>query len=106
MNSNNLEQEAAVFKALSHPSRLQIVIELSRGSKCVNDLRDAVGSDISTVSRHISVLKNAGIVSGNKVGLQVFYSLDMTCVADFIRCIGSKSVSGQQEVCCEALRGV
>ena len=87
---SSLDREVAVFKALAHPARLQIVLELAEGSKCVNDLHAVVGSDVSTVSRHISVLKNAGIVSGNKTGLQVFYSLDMTCVAGFIKCIGSK----------------
>ena len=104
--NNNLEYKAVVFKALAHRARLQIIFELSDGSKCVNDLHDVVGGDVSTVSRHISVLKNAGIVSGNKIGLQVFYSLDMICVTDFIACIGSKSTDGQKQSSCEKLRGV
>ncbi len=100
INSNNLDQEVAVFKALAHPTRLRIVQELSESSKCVNELHNSVGNDVSTVSRHISVLKNAGIVSGNKIGLQVFYSLDMACVINFISCIGDKCVQ-DGEGCCE-----
>ena len=76
-----------VFKALAHPSRLIIVEALSTHSRCVSELTDLIGSDVSTVSRHLSVLKNAGVVRDEKRKLQVYYSLAMPCVLGFFSCI-------------------
>jgi DNA-binding transcriptional ArsR family regulator len=81
------QRRAAVVKALAHPSRLLIVDELSRGERCVCELTDLVASDISTVSKHLSVLKKAGIVQDEKRGLQVFYRLRCPCVLRFFDCI-------------------
>lgn len=81
------QRRAAVIKALAHPSRLLIVDELSRGERCVWELTDLVGSDISTVSKHLAVLKRAGIVQDEKRGLQVFYRLRCPCVLRFFDCI-------------------
>jgi DNA-binding transcriptional ArsR family regulator len=78
---------AAVFKALAHPSRLLMVDELSRGERCVCELTELVGSDISTVSKHLSVLKRAGIVQDDRRGLQVFYRLRCPCILRFLDCI-------------------
>lgn len=82
------EAQARVLKALAHPSRLYIVDALSRGERCVRDLTDMVGSDISTISKHLSVLKTAGIVSDQKRGMQVYYTLKMPCVLRFFECVG------------------
>ena len=80
---------ARVIKALAHPARLMIVDELQGGPRCVCDLRAKVGSDISTVSKHLSVLRNAGIVQDDKRGVQVFYRLQCPCVTAFLKCIAS-----------------
>ena len=84
---NRLQMQANVIKALAHPSRLFIVEELTKGEKCVCELTEMIGSDTSTVSRHLSVLKNAGIVQDDKRGLQVFYSLRLPCVLNFLGCV-------------------
>jgi ArsR family transcriptional regulator len=76
-----------VLKARAHPTRLYIVDELSRGERCVNELTDMVGADMSTVSRHLSVLRSAGIVVDDKRGSEVYYSLRMTCVLGFFDCL-------------------
>ena len=55
------EARSKVFKALSHPSRLYMVDVLSQGERCVCELTEMVGSDMSTVSKHLSVLKAAGL---------------------------------------------
>ncbi|MFZ5981317.1 MAG: ArsR/SmtB family transcription factor [Candidatus Zixiibacteriota bacterium] len=81
------EARAKVIKAMAHPTRLFIVEELSRKKKCVCELTDMVGADISTVSKHLSVLKSAGIVSDEKQGAQVYYSLRMPCVLNFFNCV-------------------
>ncbi len=83
------EAKAKIIKAMSHPTRLFIVDELSRSERCVCELTETVGDDMSTVSKHLSVLKNAGIVSAEKRGTQVFYSLRVPCVLRFFSCVES-----------------
>ena len=51
------------------------------------ELTELVGMDISTVSRHLSVLRNAGIIDDEKRGQKVFYSLKMRCVSGFFACV-------------------
>ena len=87
--------QAQVFKALAHPGRLLMLDELSRGERCVCELAALVGSEMPTVSRHLSQLRNAGIVDDEKRGSQVFYRLIAPCVMDFFRCVASvrKSMS-------------
>jgi ArsR family transcriptional regulator len=81
------EARARVIKAMAHPSRLFIVDELSRGERCVCELRDMIGADISTVSKHLSVLRDAGILDDEKRGLQVFYRLRVPCILNFFGCV-------------------
>ena len=76
------QAKAKIIKAMSHPTRLFMVDELSKGERCVCELTEMVGDDISTISKHLSILKNAGIVSDEKRGTQVFYSLRHTCLLD------------------------
>jgi len=80
------EARAQVVKALAHPARLLIVDELAKQPLCVRAIREIVGSDLSTVSKHLSVLKNAGIVEDDKRGSQVFYSLRCKCAVNFFAC--------------------
>jgi ArsR family transcriptional regulator len=77
-----------VFSALSHPARVRIVKELSGAEeKCVCDLVEACGLGWSTVSRHLSVLREAGVIADEKRGLKVFYRLTLPCVSRFIDCL-------------------
>ena len=80
------EARAQIMKALAHPARLLIVDELAKQQRCVNDLTAIIGADMSTVSRHLSVLKNAGIIQDKRQGAQVYYSLSIPCVMDFFAC--------------------
>ncbi len=90
---------AEICKALAHPTRLFIVDQLSDGECCVCELTDMVGYDISTVSKHLSVLKNAGLVETDKRGTQVYYSLKVPCVLNFFSCMESvlKSVAEERK---------
>lgn len=83
------DARARIVKAMAHPTRLFIVDELSRQERCVCELTEMVGADTSTVSKHLSVLKNAGIVQDDKRGSQVFYSLRVPCVLNFFSCVES-----------------
>ncbi len=82
------EVRAGIFKALAHPSRLFIVEQLAAGERCVGDLAEMIGADVSTVSRHLAVLKNAGILRADKRGLQVYYRLHLPCILRFFDCVG------------------
>jgi ArsR family transcriptional regulator len=81
------EARAQVIKAMAHPTRLFIVDELAKGERCVCDLRDMIGADTSTVSKHLSVLKQAGIVEDEKRGLRVWYNLRVPCILKFFGCV-------------------
>ncbi len=81
------EARAKVMKAMAHPSRLFIIERLSLGEHCVCELRDMIGADLSTVSKHLSVLKDAGIVDTEKRGVQVFYRLKVPCILNFMTCV-------------------
>jgi ArsR family transcriptional regulator len=86
--------KAELIKALAHPTRLFIVDELSRGERCVNDLTDMIGVEMPTVSRHLSQLKNAGILLDEKRGSQVFYRLRVPCVLNFFKCVEAVQKNG------------
>jgi len=79
--------QARLFKALAHPSRLLIVEELSRGPRCVCELAELVGAEMPTVSRHLALLREAGIVEDDKRGLKVFYRLKTPRVMNFFQCL-------------------
>ena len=81
-----LEAQARVIKALAHPTRLFLVEELCREERCVCDLAEMVGADISTVSKHLALLREAGIVQDEKRGKQVFYRLRTGCALEFTSC--------------------
>lgn len=81
------EAQALVMKALSHPTRLFIVHELAKTERCVCELTDMVGADTSTISKHLSIMKNAGIVGCDKRGTSIYYSLKMKCVMNFFVCV-------------------
>lgn len=81
------EARARIVKALAHPTRLFIVDELAKGERCVCDLTEMVGADMSTVSKHLALMKAAGIVEDEKRGSQVFYTLRCPCVLDFFGCV-------------------
>lgn len=81
------EARAEVIKALAHPVRLLMVDELGKGEKCVCELTEKSGLDISTISRHLLLLRNAGLVKSRKEGTKVIYALNCPCTADFLSCV-------------------
>jgi len=79
--------QARIIKAMAHPTRLFIVDELSRGERCVCELTKMVGVEMPTVSRHLSQLRNVGILEDEKRGSQVFYRLHVPCVLNLFKCV-------------------
>ncbi|MGL4944324.1 MAG: ArsR/SmtB family transcription factor [Thermoguttaceae bacterium] len=83
----SVEQKVDLFRALAHPTRLQIVEKLNEGEQCVCVLLEMFDIDFSTISRHLTVLREAGIVAADKRGKNVYYSLTCRCLTDFLECI-------------------
>lgn len=79
------EARAEVLKALAHPTRIYIVDVISaEGPQCVCELTERIGADTSTVSRHLALLKGAGVLTDRKEGTTVYYSLACDCISDFM----------------------
>ncbi len=90
MNQTDLKRlqlKAEVFKALGHPIRLGIVEFLGNSEKCVCEIVDEVGTGMSNVSKHLAILKKAGIVADRREGIKILYRVTMCCCLDFSRCI-------------------
>ncbi len=87
-----LRERATVFKALGHPARLAMVERLGMGECCVCELMEAeMGGPRKlsgpTISQHLLVLKNAGVITDEKRGKRIFYRLLMPCVAQISLCV-------------------
>jgi DNA-binding transcriptional ArsR family regulator len=97
------EARAKVIKALAHPTRLAVVDELAdKGERSVSELAEWVAGEMSTVSRHLAVLKNAGILDDERRGNTVYYRLRVPCIVNFFGCVESvlkSNVQRQQAVC-------
>ncbi len=95
-----IAEQAKIFKALGHPSRLLMVDALRRNEKCVCDLQAIVGDDLSTISKHLSILKEAGVVLAEKRGTNIYYRLAICCLDNFLACTGEivqKKIMAQVE---------
>jgi DNA-binding transcriptional ArsR family regulator len=93
------ERRAKVIKALAHPSRLLILDVLAVRKLCVKEITELVGSEMPTVSRHLSILKNAGVLQERKHGSSVYYSLRIPCTLNFFKCADAviEATSKQQK---------
>ena len=80
-------QRAEIIKALAHPSRVLIAESLLDGERCVCELQEIVGADMSTVSKHLTLMREAGVLVSEKRGLNIYYQLACPCFADFFRCV-------------------
>lgn len=81
------EARAAVAKALAHPSRLMILEALKDGERCVCEMTDIIQADQSTVSKHLAVLRNAGLIESRREGVMTFYRRTCVCLDDFFACV-------------------
>jgi len=93
-------READIFKALSSPTRLEIITLLSECSLCVGALAASLNVTQPAVSQHLGILKNAGLVISRKEGYRVHYSInarELNKTADFLRLIGEKKSASASE---------
>ncbi len=75
MKPEMIEEIADLFKALSEPTRLNLLFKLMEGEMTVTRLADFSGTSMANVSKHLSFMKRAGVVYRRKSGNQVFYTL-------------------------------
>ncbi|MCB5262779.1 MAG: metalloregulator ArsR/SmtB family transcription factor [Candidatus Cloacimonetes bacterium] len=95
-DNKDYEHMAGIFKALAHSTRLQVLVKLQEKEHCVCELQEIIGFDMSTISRHLNVLKNAGIIESRKVNNQVFYRLLCPCVLDTLECVIDMKTSNKE----------
>jgi ArsR family transcriptional regulator len=81
------EAKAVVFKALGHPTRLWMAEQLADGERCVCEFVREIDADFSTISKHLLILKQAGIVEDEKRGQNVYYKLKVPCILNSMTCV-------------------
>lgn len=91
------ESRARIIKAIAHPTRLFIIEELQKTPMSVGDLANLIGCDLSTASKHLSILKNAGIVADERDGTTINYRLKTPCILNFIGCVEDVIEANAQE---------
>ena len=79
-------KEAEIFKALSHPTRILILYNIKEGQHTVTELAEKAEIDISTISKHLDLLKRHKIIIGEKNKNTVFYKINTRCVFNFLDC--------------------
>jgi ArsR family transcriptional regulator len=95
------EIRSSIIKALAHPMRLMMVDLLREGERPFSEINSTFQVDKSTVSKHLSILKEAGIVSSRKDRHDTIYSLEVPCVIDFFGCVTAVIENNvrRQQVC-------
>ena len=89
-NRKDNEQNAEFFKALGHPTRLWIVEQLTTGEHCVCEFVEAVGDKFPTISRHLSILKDAGVIADRREAKSIYYRLACPCIKKMLECLKSR----------------
>jgi len=84
------------MKALGHPYRVRLMELLTDGSWSVGELAQHLGTDVSSTSKHLLILKNAGLAFVKKRGLHAYYYTGCHCIANFHKCV--------QEMLADALK--
>lgn len=87
MNKAKFDHMAVIMKAMAHPTRLFILDKLNEKEHCVCELQELICADMSTVSKHLAVLRNAGIINSRKQNNQVYYRLLCPCILDMYKCV-------------------
>ena len=86
MNSLQAKARAAILKALAHPTRVLMLDALSRGDRCVNDLRNLAAVSQPTLTHHLERLKKAGLVTERRAGKRVIHHLACPCILEALEC--------------------
>ena len=95
------EVRSKIIRAMGHPVRLMMIEFLRDGERPFSQINDLFAFDKSTVSKHLLVLKDSGILSSRKAGSDMIYRLEVPCVTDFFGCVTAVIESNvrRQQVC-------
>ena len=106
MDMQIFEKQAAVAKAIAHPVRVAVLEYLKPGEQCVCDIAEAVGTERTNLSKHLSVMTGAGVLTSRKDGLKVMYAVKTPCVLKFLDCIKEclREQAAEQQKLLEALK--
>ena len=99
------EKQADIAKAIAHPVRVAALEFVKDGEQCVCDIAEAVGTERSNLSKHLSVMVNAGVLASRKDGLKVMYRVKTPCVVRFLGCLKDclKEQMAEQQKILEAM---
>ncbi len=89
---SDCERIAEILKAMGHPTRVRILKYLSDGEKCVKEVWQELGLPQPTVSQHMNMLKNAGIISYRKDGVKTCYKVEDPRVIEIIKLLSEGEV--------------
>lgn len=104
INFSEAELRVKIIKAMAHPVRLMVIEFLRGGERPFSAIFNLFQLDKSTISKHLLVLKDAGIVSSRKSGTETIYKLEVPCVADFFKCattVIESNVNRQMKCLCK-----
>lgn len=97
MNKDIYKARAELTKALAHAGRIEMIDILSQGERCVCELEEMTGLSQSSVSKHLGILKRAGIVGSRKEGLNAHYYLRTPCIMKFFDCLDNVLLKDLEE---------
>ena len=89
MKKNIYEKKVQIFKALSNPVRLEIIDFLADGEKCVCEIVGNLNYEQPHISKSLIKLKEAGLIKDRRDGLNVYYSLKISCLGTFFNCLNN-----------------
>ncbi|AER66066.1 transcriptional regulator, ArsR family [Thermovirga lienii DSM 17291] len=101
-DNKNYERKVEILKAMAHPVRLAILEKLRAGDMCACVIADMFESDRTTVSKHLAILKKAGLVDDIKEGRNIIYHLKMPCILDVMPCIEKVINQERERKCCSS----
>lgn len=84
---NQQEMSVKIFKSLGHPIRYKIVKFLFDGPKCVSTINEEIEYSQANLSQHLKLLKDAGILDSEKVGMEIYYRLSNEDIKKIIECV-------------------
>ena len=91
------QMKAELFKSLGHPLRVQVLEQLVDGERSVGSLADALGSELSSLSQQLGVLRRAGVVATRREGNTIFYALRDRGMADLLELAKRMIVANLQD---------
>jgi len=95
------EKQASIAKSIAHPVRVAVLDFVKNGEQCVCDIAEAVGTERSNLSKHLSVMVNAGVLAWRKEGLKVMYRVKTPRVVRLLGCLKDclkEQMAEQQEL--------